>query len=323
MAFIPIHAKADISTGVGAKKGKITPAQAAQLNAWCLASKTGILDCLDRCEAENLSYSVIDNYATIVFKRGYIVICGRLIECENGTKAIIQALGEVSGKVILTYNLAGTGVGEFNVGTTMFELRQNDLNENPQTGIYEFELYSYKATPTSVTLTRTQPYVPDIGGEFKRFEKSLKDEGKPLHGYDDSKGTIEERLTALGFKLPVFANVNTTYVDTGYYGFTEGNITCLRIPTKSSIQEIENVLLASISNVHLPKQDLIINYNDGQSYPTIYTLKFTTTGRLELSYVAYGYGSSSGPSRKGEIVIIIYNGEQNLNNELSWYITMI
>lgn len=220
MAFIPIDAKADIE---GSKKGKLTPAQHAQLNAWCLASKTGILDCLDKCEAEFSSYTATDNKATVVFKKGYIVICGRLVECEAGTKVevITPVSGEISGKIILRYSLSAVKEDEFVVETKVGSLIQQDLNDNPLTGVYEFELYSYKATPTTVTLTRTNTdYVPDIGGKLSQFEKSLTDEGKPLGGYDTSKGTIEERLTALGFnEVPTTFNfgmaVGTVKYNTG------------------------------------------------------------------------------------------------------------
>ena len=87
MAFIPIHAKADI---VGEKKGKITPAQASLLNAWCLASKTGILDWGGKCEATATSYSISNNVATIVLNKGYIVICGRLVEVEQNTSIVVD-----------------------------------------------------------------------------------------------------------------------------------------------------------------------------------------------------------------------------------------
>lgn len=197
--FIPIDAKADIT---GSKKGKLTPAQHAQINAWCLANKTGIFDCLDRCEAEQNSYTAVNNIANIVFKKGYLAICGRIVECEAGTEVqvVTPASGSVSGRIIARYNLASSGEEEFIITTTTRNLVQQDLNNNPLTGVYEFELYSYTATPTLVTLTRNASYVPDIGGKLSQFEASLKDEGKPLHGYDDSKGTIEERLTKLGFK---------------------------------------------------------------------------------------------------------------------------
>ena len=208
--FIPIDARADITEGEGAKKGKLTPAQHAQLNAWCLASKTGILNIYnnttqkyERCEAENSTYTATNNIVTVVFKKGFVVICGRLVECEQGTEVTVStpSTGTANGKIILKYNLAGTGSQEFVVTTKTGELIQQDLNDNPLTGVYEFELYRYVATPTTVTLTRSNTnYIPDIGGKLQQFENSLKDEGKPLHGYDDSKGTIEERLTKLGFR---------------------------------------------------------------------------------------------------------------------------
>lgn len=202
MAFIPIDAKADVQ---GSKKGKLTPAQHAQLNAWSLASKTGILDALGRCEAESLTYTATNNIATIVFKKGYLVICGRLVECEAGTEVQVNTpaspSGSTSGKIIARYNLGQSQEKEFEILTKQSgALVQQDLNENPSTGVYEFELYSYTATPNLVTLSRTGDYIPDIGGRLELFEKSLTDEGKPLGGYDTSKGTIEERLTALGFK---------------------------------------------------------------------------------------------------------------------------
>lgn len=211
MAFIPIDAKADVQ---GSKKGKLTPAQHAQLNAWSLASKTGILDCLDRCEAENTIYTATNNEAVVVFKKGYIVVCGRLVECEQGTQVTIRThpTANTFGRIVLRYDLSASQGQEFEVVTTSAALRQQDLNENPLTGLYEFELYRYTATPTSVTLAeRTSSYIPDIGGKLAQFEASLKDEGKPLHGYDDTKGTIEERLTRLGFKSGAIKFVDNTY----------------------------------------------------------------------------------------------------------------
>lgn len=208
--FIPIDAKADIE---GSKKGKLTPAQHAQLNAWCLASKTGILDIYnnttkeyERCEATETNYTATDNKATVVFKKGYIVICGRLVECEAGTKVDVAtpSSGKISGKIILRYSLSAVKEDEFVVETKVGSLIQQDLNDNPLTGVYEFELYSYKATPTTVMLTRANiDYVPDIGGKLndklEEFEKGLFDRGKPLNGYDYTKGTIEERFSRLGF----------------------------------------------------------------------------------------------------------------------------
>lgn len=206
MSFIAIDAKADVANS---KKGKLTPAQHAQLNAWCLAGKTGILDWGDKCVSTAASYSVSDGAATVIFKKGYLVICGRLVECEANTQVAVSApiSGSVNGKIILRYNLSNSGNDEFVVTTTTSALTQQDLNDNPLTGVYEFELYSYTATPSTVTLLRTNTdYIPDIGGKLQQFITVLTGTGMtgtgnpPLQDYDKGKGTIEARLTALGFR---------------------------------------------------------------------------------------------------------------------------
>ena len=197
--FVPINAKADVQ---GSKKGKLTPAQNAQLNAFCLASKTGILDCLGKCEySSQTSLTVVNNKVDIIFKSGYVVICGRLVECEEGTSFTLDNLADgQEGSVVLRYNLENSGEQEFVITKKMGVLDDQDLNNYPLTGKYDFELYKYKVQSNTVTLTRSVKYVPDIGGKLSQFEASLKDKGKPLYGYNDSKGTIEERLTRLGFR---------------------------------------------------------------------------------------------------------------------------
>ena len=209
--FIAINAKADIQ---GSKKGKLTPAQNAQVNAWCLASKTGIFDFGGKCLASSSSFVASNNEATIDFHNGFVAICGRIIECEEGTqvKVVTPTTGTINGKIILRYDLTANGANEFTVTTTNAELVQQDLNENPITGVYEFELYSYTATPTSVTLVRNNTdYIPDIGGKLSQFMSEITPQitnlsariavvEKPLKNYDNSKGTVEERLTRLGFK---------------------------------------------------------------------------------------------------------------------------
>lgn len=188
--FIAINAKADIQ---GSKKGKLTPAQNAQVNAWCLASKTGIFDFGGKCLASSSSFVASNNEATIDFHNGFVAICGRIIECEEGTqvKVVTPTTGTINGKIILRYDLAANGANEFVVTTTTAALVQQDLNENPITGVYEFELYSYTATPTSVTLVRNNTdYIPDIGGKLSQFMSEITSE----------INSIEQRLTDLGFR---------------------------------------------------------------------------------------------------------------------------
>lgn len=205
MAFIPIDAKADVN---GSKKGKLTPAQHAQINAWCLTNKTGILDCLDRCISTASVYTATQNTAKVIFKKGYIVVCGRIIECEENSEVLIltpTTSGVTErGWIVARYDLSATGASEFKVVQKKESeglLIQQDLNDYPLNGVFELPLYVYSATSEQVILEpRTSKYVPNVEDRFTQFEESLTDEGKPLGGYDTSKGTIEERLTKLGFK---------------------------------------------------------------------------------------------------------------------------
>ena len=244
MAFIPIDAKADMQ---GQKKGKLTPAQHAQLNAWCLASKTGILDIYnnttkkyDRCEATAKTYTITNDKATVVFNKGYIVICGRLVECEQSTSVEINTKTMPEGKIVLRYELSSNQEKEFYVTTKNTALDKEDLNENPIKGKYDFELYSYKTSNGALNLEdRTMDYVPDIGGKLEQFITILTGTGvigegtPPLQAYDKSKGTIEERLTRLGFKEATITGVNTNFISS-ISAYQQGKIVALIVKIKDS-----------------------------------------------------------------------------------------
>ena len=145
--FIPVNAKADIQ---GSKKGKISPAQNAMVNAIALNQQTGIFDALSKCEAE--FGSRIGNDFIVVFSRGYFTICGRLVEVEKGSEVKIPVpVQTYTGNIVASFDLAGSGESEFTVKATSEVLIQQDLNENPY-GRYDFVLYSYTASPSGVSL---------------------------------------------------------------------------------------------------------------------------------------------------------------------------
>lgn len=199
--FIPIDAKADIADS---KKGKLTPSQHAQLNAWCLGNKTGILDWGGKCTYKNISVDATTHTATILFNKGYVVICGRLVECEQDTSFTID-IPITSGTtettyIVLQYNLGGSGIGEFGIaqrsntrGVYPFvgSLKQQDLNDDPITGLYEFVLYECNATSTSVTLTRNINYV-------KSVEQRLEDLGFKQGSIETSVSTTQNLITRQG-----------------------------------------------------------------------------------------------------------------------------
>ena len=221
MAFIPITAKADIKqedlvSGYPTsttKKGKITPTQMAQINAWGLVEKVGILDCLGKCEATAETYNISQGKATVLFKKGYIVIYGIMFECEQETPVEIDTNATPNGKIVLSVRLENTKQGEFfiNYISNSTITYNEDLNENPITGKYDFVLYEYQTVGETLQLKkREQKYIPYLGDRVKEVINGLYDTGKPLNGYDESKGTIEERLTNLGFKQ---GSMSTTQSD--------------------------------------------------------------------------------------------------------------
>lgn len=265
MSFIAIDARADVAES---KKGKLTPAQHAMLNAWCLASKTGILDWGNKCESSAESYSVSGGAATVYFKKGFVAICGRLVECEEGSSVVVAApsVGTVNGRIILRFNLSNSGAEEFEATTKTGALVQQDLNDNPTTGVYEFELYSYTATPTTVTLSRANTdYIPDIGGKLEQFITVLTGSGMtgtgnpPLQGYDESKGTIEERLTSLGFKEGNILNAGGSVVGKIY---RQGNYVIGKITSVLAISSSMGLSIAPLGTAALndfkPKEDTFI-----------------------------------------------------------------
>jgi hypothetical protein len=255
MAFIAINAKADVT---GSKKGKLTPAQNAMVNAWTLAKKTGIFEFGGKCEA--VVEGISGDEFNVKFYNGFITICGRIVECETNTRIVIPkpTAGKELGHIIAGFYLGNNGEEEFRIstrqGATLPELRQEDLNLDPSDGVFEFSLYQYEATTSTLTLmTRNENlYIKDaqntpaIGitlyemtrdgntvtyfNEVKNHKIMARREGQggasqlvmidpENNTYDEvgvhsaqvaqvaryasedfSKGTIEQRLTDLGFK---------------------------------------------------------------------------------------------------------------------------
>ena len=277
MAFIAIDARADV---VGSKKGKLTPAQHAQLNAWCLASKTGILDWGSRCSTTANTYSVSGGVARVFFHSGFVVICGRLVECEENSYVDVgaPAVGTASGKIILRFALSNTGNEEFSVDTTTDSLVQQDLNDNTN-GTYEFELCQYTANDQTVMITsQNTNYVPDIGGKLEQFITVITGSGMsgtgtpPLQGYNRSKGTIEYRLSPLDSYNTSKGTIEQRLTN---LGFRQGGIS--------------NVSGMAISNATLRRQG---NYVIGQ-FTFLYSNPYVTSFRFILPEYFRPYSSIS------------------------------
>lgn len=213
MAFIAINAKADIE---GSKKGKLTPAQNAQVNAWTLAKKTGIFNTIGRCVAT--AKTPVGNVATVEFASGYFVVCGRLVQVEQGSTVDITLpdSGIEKGNIVARFNLVATEDNEFKVFATTQSLTQNDLNTMP-TGTYDFSLYKYEASRLGVVLLPRDDsiYIDDVSGMLSNIntrmsnveddiQKDIWPRMSELETFEaratSEFGTIWARIEAMGFK---------------------------------------------------------------------------------------------------------------------------
>lgn len=304
MAFIAIDAKSD---GIAnKKKGKMTPAHHAQLNAWSLTNKTGILNITypdgseDKCTYKSIS-SATNNKVEIVFNHGYIVVCGRLIECEDGTTytLYLPTSGTMTGSIILRFSLSNSGDNEFIITDKSGDLITEDLNKNYHSGTYEFELYRFSATPTGVTLTRhstNTPYIDDIptailkavGAKFAELSNSLISPGKPLYFYDETKGTIEERLSDLGFKSGTI-QLNGNYIQSSSLfklgTFVWGTLTFIPDSTTSYIGIIPEGFRPYLTReTAIPC--VLLNTANGAKYSGNGVVYFTSNGEIMVQVTA-------------------------------------
>ncbi len=268
MAFIPIHARADqnATDPVSAtKKGKLTPEQAAVLNSFTLYEDTGILDFGGKCKENRQSYA--NNIITIYLSKGYIAICGRLVEVEENTTVIINTNLFQSGKIVARFDLSQPAEGEFsvNVVNANYNPDSDDLNENPINGKYDLVLYDFVLSQQGTYATLTQKAAICKGNKqvYEKFQQILGKQGisisvlqkAPLQGYDTSKGTIEERLNNLE---PIKSSINfcgikfTPIQDYDYDGiYREANFVNCVINKK--IKENEIYLTLATLNTYIGK----------------------------------------------------------------------
>lgn len=153
MALIPITFNADDVSNE--KKGKIKGQDLAMALLAGMSNKVGVLDVLENACQQYGAINVSTGYATITLHAGYIVIFGRLIYIEEGTQVqvALPQSGTVTGSFGIRVNLAESGGNEVTWFTKTDLLQTDDLSKNVATGIYEFRLYTYSATPSGLSLS--------------------------------------------------------------------------------------------------------------------------------------------------------------------------
>lgn len=214
MSLIPITFKAD-GGETFAKKGKVRAEDLSALFAFSLSNKTGVLNLLGKCNQYNVMIS--SGVANISLHSGYVSICGRLIYVDEATtvQITLPASGSISGSFGIKVNLANSGDAEVEwyAKDRTNGLIQEDLNENPASGVYEFELYQYNATNNNFTFT--QKTATEISTAYDMLETLKQDvealkttgaaQGAVYPAYSNGSlatenGTILARLDSMGFK---------------------------------------------------------------------------------------------------------------------------
>ena len=169
MALIPITFKADDVDNE--KKGSVQGQDLASFLAMGTSKSAGILDVLGSNACSIIGNPTISTgTATLTFNAGYIVIYGRLIYIEQGTKVQFElpTSSRVSGSLGIRVSLADAGAMECSWFTKTDQLRKDNLLHNMSTGIYEFRLYDYTATPTGFAVrNKTSEKILNIKDYFE------------------------------------------------------------------------------------------------------------------------------------------------------------
>lgn len=165
--LIPNIFKADI---VGDAKGNIKAEDLASLVAFAYPKQAGILKITDTdCLGTVTMISQNPPKARITINKGYIVVFGRLITIEQGTTIDVDlpVSSEETGYIGVKIDLLQSGANEVTWFIKQTALVTENLLQKSSTGVYEFALYSYQATPSGLTINLTSQKIENIDDYLK------------------------------------------------------------------------------------------------------------------------------------------------------------
>lgn len=220
MAFIAIHAKADITTNdiidtqpaSTTKKGKFTPQQAAILNSFSLTGKTGVLDIGKKCALINDAVSIVGGKVELTFQDGYFLICGRLIECQDGTTYTIDADSVNTGDIIVAeFDKSNQKNDEFTIKIVPKNSSFDNQSSLLEDGIvYQLPMYTITKSSTTISFARHSlfsSYIHTTSNALSSLANMIKDSpGAPLYNYNKGQGTVEDRFTNISSTVTNISN---------------------------------------------------------------------------------------------------------------------
>lgn len=166
MALIPITFQADL--GDENAKGNMRPEDMAALFAFLYPQEAGILNITGQDCSQHGSINTVGSTAQMTFRKGYIVVQGRAIYIEEGTQVAfnLPASGEIKGVLGVKINLAESGATEVTWFQKANDTLSNDLLANTSSGIYEFVLYYYTATNSTLTLDKKTDQIIENANDY-------------------------------------------------------------------------------------------------------------------------------------------------------------
>lgn len=294
MALIPIVFKAD-GGDVVPQKGKIRAEDFSALAAFSLGKKTGVLDLLGKASA-NPNITISGGTATFTLQSGYIAICGRLVYIEDATEVSITLPTRAgNGSFGVKVNLTSTGQYECAFYSKMVfdqnytpTLTTDDLNENPSSGVYEFELYKYTATADTFAFSqKTTEVIEPNSALLERVDEEI----------ESQLEEINERLDGLGFK-----QATVTVIASGYLDASNTDIRSLgkvlygkmRFSVPQNWTSTTTANIGRISNVLLPSRDMLLKQytsvnTQGSNVQTL-SVYLNRFGYIILDFVVSGAG---------------------------------
>lgn len=211
----------------------------------------------------------------------FTVNSGRLVlqgvECDIDATGVTITIDNIATKryytIYLEVNLGlntATIKSEYDTATYPTIDDGDDLTENT-TGIARLPLYQFTTT----------------NGIISEVNKVIKEISYPLNDYDITKGTVEERLTSLGFKKGVVYFDNIAVDDTLASVYKEGNIVIL----ENCVTINQNVNTISFDKEFYPISDINISASNlTQLGAFSVNLTLTTDGKIDLSSLTNSFG---------------------------------
>lgn len=235
----------------------------------------------------------------------FTVNSGRLVlqgvECDIDATGVTITIDNIATKryyvIYLEVNLglnSATIKSEYDTATYPTIDAGDDLTENT-TGIARLPLYQFTTT----------------NGIISEVNKVIKEISYPLNDYDITKGTVEERLTSLGFKKGVVYFDNIAVDDTLASVYKEGNIVIL----ENCVTLNQNVNTISFDKEFYPISDINISASNlTQLGAFSVNLTLTTDGKIDLSSLTNSFGvamSNIGWRIRNKNVIQNFNKKRN------------